>query len=287
MAIAEINGVRIAWQQMGEGPDLVLVHGLATNRAFWFGIASALAGRYRVTLYDLRGHGYSEMPASGYSARDLGADLLALMDVVEIPQAAVIGHSYGGGAALEAAVMSPERVSRLALLDTRVQRLQPQMYLHDLPDLSAYEIGIAEASRKAYGYDWENDPQVGFRFLEATARLRVEGLDGELRDSFTPFGEGRGAARTAKHWLRLLDETAARSEFIDPGADAGQIAAALQCTPTLLMYASGSRCQPSGSQLHALLPHAQFHTVDGGHFFPVSRLAPTLAVLQDFLAPHA
>ena len=63
MPFANLSGARIFYQQIGQGPDLVFLHGLAANHAFWFTrIAFALKQRFRLTLYDLRGHGRSSMP---------------------------------------------------------------------------------------------------------------------------------------------------------------------------------------------------------------------------------
>jgi pimeloyl-ACP methyl ester carboxylesterase len=280
MAQAEINGAQLAWQQLGDGPDLILVHGLAANRAFWFAAATALAPRFRVTLYDLRGHGYSSLATSGYSATSMAGDLLQLMDTLQIGSAILAGHSYGGAIALEAAAQAPQRCSRLALFDTRVQRLQPQMRMNDLP-LSAYERAVAAASASAYGYDWDTETQVGFRFLEATARLRADARDADLRDSFTPFGEGRGAVRAARQWLRLLDETQARAEFVEAGAEPDRLRQLRM--PSLLMYAQGSRCLPSAAALRDLLPAPRYLEVaDAGHFFPVSHAAAVAAELRGF-----
>jgi len=279
MAQADINGAQLAWQQLGDGPDLILIHGLAANRAFWFAAATALAPRFRVTLYDLRGHGYSSLAAEGYSATSMADDLLQLMETLQIDRAILAGHSYGGAIALEAAARAPERCSRLALFDSRIQRLQPQMRMNDLP-LSAYERAVAAASARAYGYDWDAETQVGFRFLEATARLRADALDADLRDSFTPFGEGRGAVRAARQWLRLLDETRAREEFVQPGAETETVRQLGM--PSLLMYAQGSRCLPSAAALRELLPTARYLEVAGaGHFFPISHAA---AVASELLA---
>ena len=102
MATANVNGVNLAWQQFGDGPDVVLVHGLAASRAFWFlHYAVPLSRRYRVTLFDLRGHGYSERPQSGYDAVTMAGDLAGLLDHLGIERCDLIGHSYGGSVALE------------------------------------------------------------------------------------------------------------------------------------------------------------------------------------------
>jgi len=193
MAEATLNGVNIAYQQMGEGPDLVLVHGLAASRAFWFlHYAVPLSRHFRVTLFDLRGHGYSGVPASGYDAVTMSRDLAALLDHLDISSCVLLGHSYGGGVALEYAGRHPRRVSQLVIMDTKVNRLQPEQKLSDSPHLSPFEIEIAAKS----GHDWDNEKQVGLLFLEVLARWRIQGGESTTRDAFTPFGEAMaGAAR--------------------------------------------------------------------------------------------
>ena len=268
MAFAEVNGARLAWQQMGEGPDLILVHGLATNRAFWLATAVQLQRRYRVTLFDLRGHGYSSRPASGYRAQDLATDILGLMDALQIGRAALVGHSYGGAAALEAACVAPTRVSHLGLLDSRIPRVQPLMRLHDTPRITDVEKEVAAQM----SLDWAALPQVGYLFLEAAARMRVAGRLATASDDFTPFGQGRGAARAAQAWLDLLDQTTAREQLDLPGAGPDMIVKLKM--PTLLMYADLSRCLASGNQLRNLLPQARYVQVQqAGHFFPLSQQA--------------
>lgn len=257
---------KLASQQLGEGPDLVLIHGLATNRAFWYATAVALQDRYRVTLFDLRGHGYSERPASGYRPADFAEDTLRLMDALSVKTAAIVGHSYGGAAALELAGLAPGRVSHLGLIDTRVSRIQPLLRLHDTPVISDAEKEVAAT----HDADWANLPQVGYLFLEAAARMRLAGKLPSARDDFTPFGEGRGAARAAKAWLDLLDHTSARAELDEPGMSEAGIAALRM--PVLLMYGALSRCVHSGRRLHELLPQARYvELADAGHFFPLSQ----------------
>lgn len=272
--------IPLASQQLGEGPDLVLVHGLGANRAFWYPrLALPLAAGRRVTIYDLRGHGYSARPERGYSTTAMASDLLTLMDELGIAEADLVGHSYGGAIALEAAAQQPQRVRRLCLMDTRVQRLQPELRLRDVDALTAFERAVAAAD----GGDWEAEREIGFRFLEAAARCAVEDIDLGIRDAFTPFGEGRGAKRAARAWLRLLEETRAREEFTQPGAAVEVLQRLTQ--PLLLLYAEHSRALRSGEQLRALLPQTQWRRVAGaGHFFPVSHADETLARLNDFLA---
>ena len=280
MAFASVDNAQLAWQQLGEGPDLVLVHGLATNRAFWFGHAMRLSQRFRVTLFDLRGHGYSSTPEHGYEIRRLGADILGLMDQLSIPQAALIGHSYGGAAAIEAAVQAPERVTAMAVLDARSLLFQPQMWLHEAPDLSPFEAEIAQGTE----VDWPREPQVGLRFLEVAARRCLAGQAPGARDPVTPFGEGRGARKAARQWLNLIEQTTAWDDFHRQGADIPALRSLSQ--PTLLMYADGSRCLKSGEGLRNLWPAARFQLLEGAaHFFPLTHAEQVVHQLFDFLAP--
>ena len=279
MAEVEVNGVKIAYQQLGEGPDVILVHGLAANRAFWYGqYALPLQKRFRVTLFDLRGHGYSGRPPSGYSAVDMARDLAGLVEHLQLERCAVVGHSYGGAVALEYACMCPQKVERLALFDAKINRVQPKQTLADSPYITEFERQTAQRS----GHDWEKEEQVGLLFLEVTARQRVSGQMVDTRDTFTPFGEGRGAMRNAKQWLEVLDNTTALQDFVKIGAEESVIASLPM--PLLIMYGAHSRCLPSYHGLKRLLPQTQAEIVpEGGHFFPMSHATVTLPRLLTFL----
>lgn len=279
MAEVQINGVTIAYQQMGSGPDLVFVHGLAASRAFWFiQYAMPLSRHFRVTLFDLRGHGYSSMPPSGYAGATVAGDLLGLLDHLGIARCSLVGHSYGGGVALEFAGLHPERVERLAVLDTKINSLQSTQRLSDSPHLSPFEVEVAGKS----GHDWENEPQVGLLFLEVLARWKLAGSGSESKDLFTPFGEGRGAQRTAKQLVELLDTTSARDELIQPGIT-GETIRSLPM-PALWIYGEWSRCMPSCRALQALRPASEFRVLPkAGHFFPMTEAAQVLGWLKPFL----
>lgn len=281
MAEALVNGVRLAWQQLGEGPDLVLVHGLAANRAFWFGqYALPLSRHYRVTLFDLRGHGYSERSERGYSSVDLSHDLEALLDELQIERCHLAGHSYGGGVALEYACRQPQRVASLCVMDTKVNALQPKQMLADMPYLSPFEQEVERRS----GIDWSAEEQIGLRYLEVVARFQAGDEKLPTLDAVTPFGEGRGAKRAARAWLDLVATPGVREELLSAGASADIIRERLRDLPLLLIYGELSRCRPSCHALAELLPRADVEMVaKGGHFFPISHAASVLPRLSAFL----
>ena len=77
------SGIRLHSQQVGEGPDMVMVHGITGNLAVWhLHLAPALSDHFRVLTYDLRAHGYSDAPPTGYSLDAMTQDLLELLDAI-------------------------------------------------------------------------------------------------------------------------------------------------------------------------------------------------------------
>src|SRR5438045_686138 len=101
MAKALINGINVHYQVKGSGPDIVLVHGITSCLAQWYvEMLPALSLDHRTTLYDLRGHGLTDLTETGYTSLNMAGDLLGLMDHLEIERPIIIGHSYGGAIAL-------------------------------------------------------------------------------------------------------------------------------------------------------------------------------------------
>ncbi len=126
MPKAFVNGINLHYVQTGEGPDLVLIHGIASNLGQWqLSILPAFTEHFRVTMYDLRGHGYSDMPPNGYTPNHMVGDFSGLMSNLSIQRATILGHSYGGMVALYYAVLHPERVDRLIIADSGIPSLEP------------------------------------------------------------------------------------------------------------------------------------------------------------------
>jgi len=116
--IAESHGVRIAYEVRGEGEPLVLVHGLAYDRAGWGRLPELLAERFRVILLDNRGVGESDAPAGPYTVAQMAADVVAVLDDAGIARTNLFGVSLGGYIAQEVALDYPEHVAKLILAST-------------------------------------------------------------------------------------------------------------------------------------------------------------------------
>jgi 3-oxoadipate enol-lactonase len=110
--------VRIAWEASGEGPPLLLVHGLGYTRHGWGPLPDMLADTFRVVTYDNRGIGESDIPEGPYTTVELAADAVRVLDEAGLRSAHVVGTSLGGMVAQEIAVRHPERVDKLVLACT-------------------------------------------------------------------------------------------------------------------------------------------------------------------------
>jgi pimeloyl-ACP methyl ester carboxylesterase len=112
-----VDGVRTYYRVQGQGPALVLVHGLGSSHLTWAATTDALAERYTVYALDLPGFGYSDKPAGYASARQAAAFVDRFLSAVGLERATLIGHSMGGTAALWLAAEHPARVGRLVLVN--------------------------------------------------------------------------------------------------------------------------------------------------------------------------
>ncbi len=211
VAQAVCNGVQISYDDTGMNtpePPVVLLHGHGLNRSMWDRQRAALRGTYRVITYDLRGHGRSEKPPTGYG-RDLEvADLAELLETIRVEKAHLVGLSRGAGVALGFAAAHPEKTA------------------------SVISMGA--------GYDFPRFmPDFADQRLQTMATLRAEGLRAakdywsEL-PIFAPLRENEDAAAwaeemlltyTGPHWLdHDLPQDVSLADI------AGKVAA-----PTLLM----------------------------------------------------
>jgi len=110
--------VRIAWERHGSGAPLLLIHGLGYARWGWEPVLPGLAERFSVVVFDNRGIGESDAPPGPYTAAEMAADAVRVLDEAGIERAHVVGTSLGGMIAQELALTFPERVDRLVLACT-------------------------------------------------------------------------------------------------------------------------------------------------------------------------
>lgn len=112
------NGVRLHYAQQGPatGPAIILLHGYSDSSFSFSRVMPLLPPGLRIIAPDLRGHGESDRPASGYRIDDMASDVLLLMDALGIPTAAIVGHSMGSFVAQSVAARAPQRLSAMVLV---------------------------------------------------------------------------------------------------------------------------------------------------------------------------
>ena len=112
----ELHGDRIAYRDAGQGPPLLLIHGMAGSSATWRAIIPQLSTKYRVIAPDLLGHGMSAKPRGDYSLGAFAVFLRDLLDELGVHRATVVGQSLGGGIAMQFAYQHRDYCERLALI---------------------------------------------------------------------------------------------------------------------------------------------------------------------------
>jgi aminoacrylate hydrolase len=137
------DGGTLAYGVHGAGPPLLLVPGLGGMASAWAAVLPALARRFTVILHDHRGTGISSRCDRPYSIASIAADVLALMDHLDLPSAALVGHSTGGAVGQHLALHTPERLTRLVLSATWARSCAYMRRLFALRLLVLDRLGVA------------------------------------------------------------------------------------------------------------------------------------------------
>jgi pimeloyl-ACP methyl ester carboxylesterase len=237
------NGVRLHYQQFGTGPDVVLLHAVTSNLAVWMftGLVEALAADFRVTVYDLRGHGFSERPPTGYTSAVMVEDFHHLHTALGLRPAFLVGHSFGGVVATHAATLHPEQVAGVVLSDSFFPGLR-----HIEPNFGRANVWI-DLRETFHKVGVELGPTVDFTRLFRTAAQLTDEQTKNLEDAIGAFGRG---------WLRQLPhlaETTCGDEVLtEAGLTAGRIASVSQ--PVVALYDEFSPFLATCRWLEAHLP---------------------------------
>lgn len=270
----QVHGVGLHYQQIGQGQDVVLIHAVTSNLAVWMfiNLLDTLAQEYRVTAYDLRGHGLSETTPTGYTSAEMAADFAALHEALQLGPAYLVGHSFGGVIALHAAVLYPEKVKGVILSDPY------------FPGLAAFEPNLPRANvwvdlREVFAHaGLELGEDVDFQTLfRVVADLTPEQMQ-VIRERMGP---------ASSRWLaglpRLAETSCGTDLFAVAGLTAEKIASVSK--PVAALYDEHSPFLATCRYLEQHLPDCTVDIVPGAkHLAPVQNPSAFVELVKKHLA---
>jgi pimeloyl-ACP methyl ester carboxylesterase len=250
--------VRVRLLAHGNGPPVILLHGVSLSAAAWAPLLTALPG-HRLLAVDLPGHGLSD-PASyrpGHVRQQARQLIDDIFDALEIDHAAVVGHSLGGMLALWHAAAGSDRITSLVAIGEPAVALPGARVLMPLSSLTVPAVGVAVLRSPS--------PRPVYRRLlaQGLGRAEVTAAPDSLIDALRLSARRPGNARTVNSLMHAIDH------FRRPRAESvltTQELAAIT-TPTSFIwgadapYHSADRARPSIEQI----PGATLHEVRGGH----------------------
>ena len=251
-----IHGHQRAFVKAGSGPALLLLHGLGCDHTTWLPVVAALSRRYTVIAPDLLGHGRSAKPRADYSVGGYANGMRDLLTVLGIDKATVVGHSFGGGVAMQFAYQFPERTERMVLVASG--GLGPEV----TPAIRAVTTpGFHQAMAVLTLPGIRHVGKAGLVALSRTDLKAAHDLDevAEIYDSFKD-----PAFRTAiRHVVRAVVDWKGQ---IVTMADRAYLT---QAMPMAVIWGRDDRVIPvrHASNAAALAPHARIEVIPhAGHF---------------------
>ena len=268
MPFIDANGVNFHYEQIGEGPDVVMIHGITGNLAIWhLQIIPAMMANYRFTTYDLRGHSYSSMPPSGYRTCDHAAGLAALMDELGIEHAHVVGHSFGADISLHFAILYPDRVDRLVLIEPAIPALIYLRERRDWPGWKYWREKLASGGVEIPEDKWYDEEYL----VRASVKIPKQ------------FGFRQGLPRRATKLIKLMETTTAVADYREVAGMTKDKIAEVQ-HEALVVYGEDSVFLGTYEFLKKNLPHCDPMLIpDSEHYGPLEQPAMLIEAMQEFL----
>jgi pimeloyl-ACP methyl ester carboxylesterase len=268
-----LHGHSICYVQKGSGPVLLLIHGIAGSVDIWRSVIDPLAHHATVLAVDLPGHGASSPGGGDYSLGSLAAFLRDVLMALGHDRVTLVGHSLGGGIAMQFSYQFPEMTERLVLVSSGGLGLEvnPALRAASLPGADLFLSLTAGATKKASGFTG--------RVLRAGRVRPSPGLE-ELARSYSSLADAdRRSAflATVRSVVGLSGQTVAAGDRLHLASE----------IPVLLIWGADDPIIPvqHARAAHELLPHSTLEVFDGVRHFPhVEAPDRFVAVLQDFCA---
>lgn len=275
----ELHGHRVIYRVAGTGPPVVLIHGMVNSSRHWEEVAVRLADSYTVIAPDLLGHGDSAAVRGDYSLGAHAASIRDLLAAIGVDRATLVGHSLGGGVAMQFFYQFPQRTERLVLVSSGGLGREVSLLLRGaaLPGAAA-GLWLAAHPRILSALD-----RAGRR-LEQRGSQRGVLLQAIVR-AMRPL-ERAGARKAFLHTLRaVIDAHGQRVSAVDRLYLLGPV-------PTLIVWGERDNTIPleHGRDAHLSIPGSRFETLPRAAHFPHLEDPDGLArVLREFMrtsTPH-
>ena len=272
-----IHGHEVGYRMAGEGPAIVLVHGLTGSSTTWREVMPALAERHTVVAPDLLGHGESAKPRGDYSLGAFASGIRDLLVAVGVERAPFVGHSLGGGVAMQLAYQFPGRCERLVLVASGGlgKEVSPFLRAVSLPGSELVLPVVLNARVR------EVLEAIGSRLGGLGMRAGVRSQ--EIWRSYTGLTELRGRVAFVHTVRSVIDPLGQRVSARDRLYLTAEV-------PTLIIWGDRDRIIPvkHAYEAHELMPGSRLVVVPGaGHFLPFDRPQPFLDALETFIAETA
>ena len=252
-----LHGHEVAYRRGGTGSPILFIHGIAGSYDTFDPVLARLAEQHEVIAPDLLGHGRSAKPRGDYSLGAYASGLRDLLEMLEIPAVSVVGHSMGGGIAMQFAYQFPERCQRLVLVSSGGlgPQVTPLLRAATLPGADLV-LGLATSARAKRVITSVLSPlrQLGLTVSPSHAHLVDHFAHFEDRDTRKAF------ISTARSVLDL------RGQRID-ARDRLYLA---QSIPTMIIWGSRDRFIPveHGREAHEMIPGSRLEIFEGAGHFP-------------------
>jgi pimeloyl-ACP methyl ester carboxylesterase len=272
-----IHGHRVAYRLAGSGPPLVLIHGITSSSVMWELVGPQLARDHTVLAPDLLGHGQSAKPRGDYSMGAFASGIRDLVLSLELGPVTVVGHSLGGGVAMQFAYQFPERTERLALVSSG--------------GLGRSVHGLLRAATLP-GSEIVLPLLAGRRVLDAgrtvgrgLGRIGIQlGHDAvEMARGHASLGDSESRSAFVQTLRASVDVTGQRVQALDRLYLAEEL-------PLLIVWGARDRIIPPGHgrRAHKLVPGSRFELFEAaGHFPHLDEPERFVATLTDWVATTA
>jgi pimeloyl-ACP methyl ester carboxylesterase len=269
----ELHGHRAIYHMVGSGPPVVLIHGMLNSSRHWRSVAMRLAEHHTVIAPDLIGHGDSATPRGDYSLGAHASSIRDLLAVLGVERATVVGHSLGGGVAMQFFYQFPQRTERLVLISSGGlgHEVSPLLRTASLPGASLLAT-LATHPRLLSALHTTGE------WLSASGWRRAVYLQAIVR-ALRPL-ERPGARKAFLHTLRSVIDVHGQR------VSASDRLYLLAEMPTLIVWGERDNTIPLAHGLAAqqAAPGARFQSLPGAAHFPHLEDPETLAqVLLDFI----